>query len=105
MDKAGLKTYILQDIKRRTVENPIYSYELEERYHVSGVAIREAVHELRVIDNAAVCSGNKGYYIARDKSEALRTVAHLKSRAKRNIDAAEVILKHYEEESGQINLL
>jgi transcriptional regulator of NAD metabolism len=93
------------DIKDHTADKPIYSYQLEEKYHVSGVVIRDAIHHMRTTENIPICSGSKGYFYPRDKAEVQRTINHLRSRAKRNREAAEGIERYYQRSSGQLELL
>ena len=55
----------------------------------------------RTIDNIPICAGNKGYFMPRDKAEALRTIKSLRSRANQNMEAADGIEKHYQDENQQ----
>ena len=99
------KTYtsssIIYEIQRRTKDNPIYSKELERLFGVSDVKVRDAVHKARTVENIPICSGNTGYFMPRDKSETLRTVASLRSRAKQNNEAADGIEKGYQDNNQQ----
>ena len=94
-------SHIIHKIKTRTVDNPIYSRELERSFGISDVAVRDAVHKARTIDNIPICAGNKGYFMPRDKAEALRTIKSLRSRANQNMEAADGIEKHYQDENQQ----
>ena len=38
-------SHIIHKIKTRTVDNPIYSRELERSFGISDVAVRDAVHK------------------------------------------------------------
>ena len=85
----------------RSIDNPIYSREIERSLGISDVAVRDAVHKARTIDNIPICSGNTGYFMPRDKAEALRSIQSLRSRAKQNNEAADGIEKHYQNENQQ----
>ena len=85
----------------RSIDNPIYSREIERALGITDVAVRDAVHKARTIDNIPICSGNTGYFMTRDRAEALRTVKSLRSRAKQNNEAADGIEKHYQNENQQ----
>ena len=91
-------------IQGRDADNPIYSAEIERRLGVNGVQVRDAVHKARTIENIPICAGSKGYYMPRDKAEAIRTIASLRSRAKQNMEAADGIESYYNKE-GQMGLL
>ena len=81
--------YIIHMIQERNSNNPIYSAEIERRLGVNGVNVRDAVHKARTTDPIIpICSGSKGYYMPRDKAETFRTIASLRSRAKRCLEAA-----------------
>ena len=88
-------------IQSRDIDNPIYSKEIERRLGVNDVQVRDAVHRARVIDNIPLGSGSTGYFMPRDKSEILRTIKSLRSRAKQNLEAAEGIEKHYTKDNQQ----
>ena len=92
---------IIYEIKRRTKDNPIFSKELERLFGVSDVKVRDAVHKARAKDELPIGAENKGYFYPRDKSEILRTVASLRSRAKRCLEAADGIEKHYQDKDQQ----
>tara|TARA_Y100000310_G_C20613348_1_gene779209 strand:+ start:8 stop:328 length:321 start_codon:yes stop_codon:yes gene_type:complete len=100
-----LRTLILIDIKNHTADKPIYSYQLEERYHISGVTVRDAIHHMRSAENIPICSGSKGYYYPRDRTEVQHTINHLRSRANRNREAADGIEKYYQRSNGQLELI
>ena len=91
-------------IQGRDADNPIYSAEIERRLGISGVIVRDIVHRARTEQNIPICAESKGYFMPRDKAEALRTIKSLKSRAKQNNEAAEGIEKHYNKDD-QIRLL
>ena len=101
MKKKPNSIHVIHMIRSRDVENPIYSPEIERRLGISGVVVRDAVHRARTIDNIPICAGSKGYYMPRDKAEALRTIKSLRSRAKQNMEAADGIEKHYQSEQQQ----
>ena len=92
---------IIYEIQRRTKDNPIFSKELERLFGVSDVKIRDVVHKARTIDNIPICAGNTGYFMPRDKAEALRTIKSLRSRASQNNEAADGIEKHYYKQDQQ----
>ncbi len=94
--------HIIHMIQSRSIENPIYSKEIERRLGVSDVKVRDAVHRARTIDNIPICSGNTGYYMPRDKAEAIRTIKSLRSRAKQNAEAANGIEAHYNKDSQMV---
>ncbi len=84
----GLALYIYTDIHDRADTHPIKSKELELKYNVSGVKVREAIAELRKKYKQPICSGSTGYYFARTRAMWDRTKAQLLSRAKELRDAA-----------------
>lgn len=90
--------HVIAMIQGRTINNPIYSKEIERRLGISGVIVREIVHRSRTEDNLPICSGATGYFMPRNKIEAQRTIKSLYSRAKQNREAAEGIEKHYNED-------
>jgi len=85
----------------RNIENPIFSKEIERGLGISDVAVRDAVHKARTVENIPICSGNTGYFMPRDKAEALRTIKSLRSRASQNNEAANGIEKHYQKKDQQ----
>tara|TARA_Y100001963_G_scaffold72041_1_gene100141 strand:- start:6389 stop:6667 length:279 start_codon:yes stop_codon:yes gene_type:complete len=91
-------------IQSRDIDNPIFSAEIERRLGINGVTVRDAVHKARTVDNIPICAGSKGYFMPRDKAEALRTIASLKSRAKQNHEAASGIESYYDTDD-QLGLL
>ena len=101
MAKKPHSSHIIHKIQSRTKDNPIYSKEIERSLGISDVSVRDAVHKARTIDNIPICSGNTGYFMPRDRAEALRTVASLRSRAKQNNEAADGIEKHYTKNDQQ----
>ena len=96
--------HIIHMIQERNADNPIYSAEIERRLGVNGVHVRDAVHKARTIENIPICAGSKGYFMPRDRAEAIRTIASLRSRAKQNLEAADGIDQFYKEED-QMRLL
>ena len=84
----GLTLHIYMDIHDRNDTHPIKSRELEQKYNVSGVKVREAIAELRKRYKQPICSGSKGYHFARSKTMWDRTKAQLLSRAKELREAA-----------------
>ena len=92
---------IIYEIQRRSKKNPIFSKELERLFGVSDVKIRDAVHKARAKDELPIGAENKGYFLARNKSEILRTVASLRSRAMRCLEAADGIEKGYNQDNQQ----
>ena len=96
--------HIIHMIQERNADNPIYSAEIERRLGVNGVHVRDAVHKARTIENIPICAGQKGYFMPRDRAEAIRTIASLRSRAKQNLEAADGIDKFYKKED-QMRLL
>ena len=101
MKKKPHSSHIVHKIQTRTIENPIYSKEIERSLSISDVSVRDAVHKARTIDNIPICAGNTGYFMPRDKAEALRTIKSLRSRAKQNNEAADGIEKHYQDKDQQ----
>ena len=95
MKKKPHSSHIIHKIQTRTIENPIFSKEIERSLAISDVSVRDAVHKARTVENIPICAGNTGYFMPRDKAEALRTVASLRSRANQNNEAADGIEKHY----------
>ena len=96
--------HIIHMIQERNADNPIYSAEIERRLGVNGVYVRDAVHKARTVENIPICAGQKGYFMPRDRAEAIRTIASLRSRAKQNLEAADGIDKFYKKED-QMRLL
>ena len=90
--------HIIAMIQGRTQSNPIYSKDIERRLAISGVAVREAVHNARTEQNVPICSGPTGYFMPRNMLEAQSTIRSLYSRAKQNREAAEGMEKHYNKE-------
>ena len=101
MAKKPHSSHIIHKIQSRTIENPIYSREIERSLGISDVSVRDAVHKARTIENIPICAGNKGYFMPRDKAEALRTIKSLRSRATQNNEAADGIEKHYTKNDQQ----
>ena len=101
MNNKPHSSHIIHKILTRTIDNPIYSKEIERSLSISDVTVRDTVHKARTLDNIPICSGNTGYFMPRDKAEALRTIASLRSRAKQNMEAAEGIEKHYQDKNQQ----
>ena len=75
-------TYILNDIKRATMDSPVKSKVLEVRYGIGGVTVREIVHHCRAYMEEPICSDANGYFYPKSKHEADHTLAQLKSRIK-----------------------
>lgn len=96
---SSIKNTVLYTIKSYTKENPIKSREIKAKLGYSDVKIREAVHELRTVDNFPICSGSKGYFYALDISEARHTINHLRSRAREMFEAAEGMEKAFEKDN------
>ena len=101
MKKKPHSSHIIHKIQTRTIDNPIFSKEIERSLAISDVLVRDAVHKARTVDNIPICAGNTGYFMPRDKAEALRTIKSLRSRAKQNLEAAEGIEKHYTKNTQQ----
>ena len=101
MSKKPHSSHIIHKIQTRTIENPIYSKEIERSLGISDVAVRDAVHRARTVENIPICSGNTGYFMPRDKAEALRTIKSLRSRAAQNNEAADGIEDHYQDKDQQ----
>ena len=101
MKKKVYSSTIIYEIKRRTKDNPIFSKELERLFGISDVKVRDAVHKARTKDELPIGAENKGYFLARNKSEILRTVASLRSRAMRCLEAADGIKKGYKDDNQQ----
>ena len=101
MAKKPHSSHIIHKIQSRTIDNPIYSKEIERSLGISDVSVRDAVHKARTIENIPICAGNTGYFMPRDRAEALRTVASLRSRAKQHNEAADGIEKHYTKNDQQ----
>ena len=91
--------YVIAMIQERTSVNPIKSSEIERRLSISGVTVRQIIHDARTHDNVPICSDSKGYYIASNKIEADATIRQLLSRAKQLRDAAEGMEKHYNKDN------
>ena len=104
MKRKPNSIHIIHMIQSRDIDNPIYSKEIERRLGVNDVQVRDAVHRARVIDNIPLGSGSTGYFMPRDRAEAIRTIASLRSRAKQNLEAADGIDQFYKEED-QMRLL
>ncbi len=100
---SRVKTYILMDIKRGTMDLPVKSKTLERRYGVGGATIREAIHHLRVVDKEPICSDSSGYWFPKNKFELGHTIAQLRSRVKKINEVANA-LEHYYITEGQQGL-
>ena len=96
-----IKKYILMDIKKSNINEPIKSKVLERRYGVSGSTIRQAIHHLRVVDKEPICSDANGYFFPRDKFEISHTIAQLRSRVREINDVANSIEAYFSMESQQ----
>ena len=101
MKKKVYSSTIIYEIKRRSKDNPIFSKELERLFGVSDVKVRDAVHKARTVENIPIGADNKGYFMPRNRAEILHTVASLRSRAARCLEAAEGIEKHYTKNNQQ----
>ena len=87
--------YIIDIIKKRTVNNPVLSRDIEQKVGVSGVKVREVIHKARTEWDIPICAESKGYFMPINKLEAERTIRSLKSRAKQLIEASKGIEEHY----------
>jgi len=96
-----LKPYLLIDIKRSNIDNPIKSKMFERRYGVGGATVREAIHDLRVKDKEPICSDANGYFFPRDKFEISHTIAQLRSRVREINEVANSIEEYFTRESQQ----
>lgn len=74
-----MKTEILTKIRLHKKENPIYSAQLEKEFDVSGIHLREIIHELR-LEGHPIGSGSNGYFYATDKTELKDTIDNLLGR-------------------------
>ena len=99
MKRHSLKGSIHYIIKSHTINNPIKSREIKKVLGCVDVVIREAVHELRSVDNIPICSGSNGYFYPLDISEARHTINHLRSRAREMFKASEGMEKAFEKDS------
>ena len=77
MDKELLLSYLKS--KHKGQQNAVSSAVLEDKYQVSGRAIRDAVSRLRCAGQP-VCSGDEGYYYAANSRELSQTIRQLSSR-------------------------
>ena len=101
MAKKPHSSHIIHKIQSRTIDNPIYSKEIERSLGISDVSVRDAVHKARTIENIPIGAGNKGYFMPRSKAEIIHTVASLRSRAARCLEAADGIEKYYTKNDQQ----
>ena len=99
-----MENHVIAMIYNKTKNDPILSAEIERRLDISGGVVRDIVHRARTEQNLPICAESKGYFMPRDKVEALRTIKSLKSRAKHNNEAADGIEMHYAKDD-QIRLL
>lgn len=98
-----MKTEILAKIKLHTKENPIYSVQIEKYFDISGIQLREIIHELR-LEGYPIGSGNDGYFYARDKSELIDTINNLLGREIK-IREVRLALEKCFSKDNQLNLL
>ena len=68
--------------------------ELQERYRIRSVQLREIVNTMR-LNGIPICSGVCGYYYAASAKDVAKTQASMKSRAASIIDAANGMEKAY----------
>ena len=73
-------TDVHQYIRKYKIEQPVKSKSIELEFGIGGVTVREIVHYLRTEEKAPICSDAKGYFYARNKHEAIRTIRQLRSR-------------------------
>jgi len=97
----SMENHVIAMIYNKTKDKPIFSSEIERRLGISGVIIRDIVHRVRTEQNIPICAESKGYFMPRDKVEALRTIKSLRSRAKQNNEAADGIEKYYQDKDQQ----
>ena len=69
--------------------------ELQERYGIGSVQLREIVNTMR-LNGIPICSGACGYYYAASAKDIAKTQASMKSRAASITDAANGMEKSYE---------
>ena len=96
-----MENHVIAMIYNKTKNNPILSAEIERRLDISGGVVRDIVHRARTEQDIPICAESKGYFMPRDKVEALRTIKSLRSRANQNNEAADGIEKHYNINSQQ----
>ena len=99
-----MENHVIAMSYNKTKNDPILSAEIERRLDISGGVVRDIVHRARTEQDIPICAESKGYFMPRDKVEALRTIKSLKSRAKHNNEAADGIEKYYTKDD-QISLL
>ena len=97
----SMENHVIAMIYNKTKDKPIFSSEIERSLGISGVIIRDIVHRARTEQNIPICAESKGYFMPRDKVEALRTIKSLRSRASQNNEAANGIEKHYQDKDQQ----
>ena len=96
------KWQVMNEIKQYKMNNPIKSKELQVKFGLRGVHIREIVHFLRTEEHLPICSDSSGYFYARNKYEAQHTIAQLRSRI-RQINEAVLGIEKAEYEPEQDN--
>jgi len=60
-------------------DSPIKSWKLERRLNISGIQVRQLVHQAR-LDGEPIGSGTTGYFICNDPDELDHTIAQIQSR-------------------------
>lgn len=75
-----LSLTIVAKILLHTIDHPIKSKEIEQTYGISGVTVREIVHDARLAGHA-IGSGGDGYFKCQSFAEWEPTRNHLHGRA------------------------
>lgn len=69
--------YIMTHSKGKN--QPICGNQIASAFGISGIAVRRMVNDARCKGNP-ICSNGKGYYIASDRDEVIRTINSLSGR-------------------------
>lgn len=85
---------VLAEIKLRDKDNPIYSCELEKKYGISGVMVRNIVREARR-NGVPIAESCEGYHLAKNRSEIEETIQDLKLRAESMLNTARALENHF----------
>ena len=100
----SIKHHLLVTIMDHSFDNPIYSIELEKKYKISGIIVRDAVREFRR-EGHPIASGSKGYFYAKYRTELVSTINSLRSRANDLLKTANRLESVYTQPSGQTTLV
>lgn len=102
-EQPPMKDEIESVIRLHRAETPIYSVELEKRFDISGISLREIIRDLRR-ESKPIANSKHGYYWALNYSEILPTIDDLESRAMSILQTVKVLRNCFTKEN-QLPLL